>query len=210
MGLTHTRLPKNFVLDERLERYAAAIEQNAPALAGRWAQACYPWIGALPSSANGQPQRFREVRLDLGCGKGAFAVESARREPDVLLVGMDAEPVCVAYAAQRVCEEDLRNVVIVPRGAGALPQIFAPGELSAITLNFPTPHPKRHHAKKRLVGVDHLLGYRPLLAAGGTVTLRTDSQPLWDFAKTQFEAAGYRAIWLSSDARREHPEFPKT
>lgn len=207
MGLTHIRLPKNFDLDERLVRYADAIEQHAETFAGRWAHACWP-CGS--SSEPVGRDTFDAVHLDLGCGKGAFIARCAERNPHTLYVGMDAEPVCIAYAAQRVVEQHLRNVVIVPRGAAALPAIFSSGELDAITLNFPTPHPKRHHAAKRLVNVDHLLAYRPLLAHGATLTLRTDSLPLWEYAKLQFAAAGYDALWISSDTRAEHPDFPQT
>lgn len=202
MGLTHIRTPKNFDLDERIERYADAIERDAPAYAGRWAEACWPLDGAGDG--------FRRVHLDLGCGKGSFIARCAQRDPDTLFIGMDVEPICVAYAAQRIIGEGLRNAVVVPLGARALPRIFGAGELTGITLNFPTPHPKRHHAAKRLVNVDHLLLYRPLLAPGGTVTLRTDSLPLWEYAKGQFDAAGYEAQWVSADVRREHPEFPET
>lgn len=206
MGLTHIRTPKNFDLDERLERYASAIETNAPGLAGRWAQACWPIDPERPDG----PDRFREVALDLGCGKGAFIAQCAQQHPDTLFIGMDVEPICIAYAAQRACDEGLRNMVIVPRGADALPEIFCEGELSAITLNFPTPYPKRHHARRRLVNVDHLVGFRRLLAPGSTITLRTDSQPLWEYAKGQFEAAGYTTLWISSDTHADHPETPVT
>ncbi|MBM6778567.1 tRNA (guanosine(46)-N7)-methyltransferase TrmB [Collinsella tanakaei] len=206
MGLTHIRLPKNFNLDERLERYADAIETHAPALAGRWAQDCWP-LGVCRADGGAA---YSAVHLDLGCGKGSFIAQCAAKQPDVLYIGMDVEPICIAYAAQRAIEDGLRNMVLVPRGADALPKLFAAGELAGITLNFPTPYPKRHHARRRLVNVDHLLGFRQLLAPGGTITLRTDSQPLWEYAKAQFEAAGYELLWVSADTRAEHPEFPET
>lgn len=212
MGLTHMRKPKNFVLEERLERYAAAIEQRPEALAGRWAEACFPGIGA-PAQAAAEPPslpRFERVHLDLGCGKGTFLVESARRNPETLYLGMDFEPVCIAYAAQRIIEEGLANALVIPRGAGALPRLFGAGELAEITLNFPTPYPKRRYADRRLTSVDHLLGYRRLFAPEGRVVLRTDSQPLRDFSLGQFEAAGYRLSWVSDDVRAEHPGFPAT
>ena len=40
--------------------------------------------------------------------------------------------------------------------------------------------------------------------------MRTDSKPLRDYALGQFEAAGYRALWISDDVRAEHPEHPMT
>ena len=142
----HARLPRNFVLEERLERYARAIELAPQDWRGRWAAACAP-LDAAP---------YREVRLDLGCGKGAFAVESARREPDVLFVAMDSEPICVAYAAQRVCESGLPNVIVVPGTGMRVREFFSPGELSCIYLNFPTPFPR----KREIIALirDMLLG----------------------------------------------------
>ena len=178
MGLTHIRTPKNFVLEERLERYGAVIEQQPERYRGRWAEACWP-LGettseaqtaagsastppAATKAASGamgaatktgspeQPNAFASVHLDLGCGKGSYLIARAQQEPSTLFIGMDTEPICVAYSAQYITEAGLANAVVLPRGAAAAARIFAAGELAAITLNFPTPHPKRHHARKRL------------------------------------------------------------
>lgn len=81
MGAVHVRTPKNFVLEERLERYANAIETNPESYAGNWREACAP--------AGGAP--FTRLHLDLGCGKGTYLVEQARREPNTLFIGMDQE-----------------------------------------------------------------------------------------------------------------------
>ena len=200
MGAVHVRTPKNFVLEERLGRYADAIETNPEAYAGDWREACAP-VGSKP---------FEHLHLDLGCGKGTYLVERAAHEPNTLFIGMDQEPICIAYAAQKICEQELSNALVLPRGAATLPQLFAAGELDAITINFPTPQPKAKYAKKRLVHVDHLMLYRPLFSAGATVTLRTDSKPLRDYALGQFAAAGYDTLWGSYDVRRDHPEHPET
>ena len=194
----HARLPKNFVLEERLERYSRAIELEPARWRGRWAEACSP-IGA-PS--------FREVRLDLGCGKGAFAVEAARREPDVLFVAMDSEPICVAYAAQHVCESGVPNVVVVPGNGMRICEFFSPGELSRIYLNFPTPFPRKREAHRRMASMERLMDFRDVLTDGGEVRLRTDSQPLFDFMLTQVPLAGYELRWKSRDARADLPDEP--
>ena len=195
----HARLPKNFVLEERLERYGRVIELEPARLRGRWAEACWSGIGADETG----PRGFSEVRLDLGCGKGAFAIEAARREPDVLLVAMDAEPICVAYAAQHVCESGLPNVVVVPGNGMRVRELFSPGELSVIHLNFPTPFPRKRDAGRRMFSLERLMDFREVLAPGGEVRLRTDSQPLFDFALTQVPLAGYRIVRQSRDARAD-------
>ena len=75
MGAVHVRTPKNFVLEERLERYADAIETNPEAYVGDWRKACAP--------AGNKP--FEHLHLDLGCGKGTYLVERAAREPNTPL-----------------------------------------------------------------------------------------------------------------------------
>ena len=88
MGAVHVRTPKNFVLEERLERYADAIETNPEAYAGDWRKACAP--------AGSEP--FEHLHLDLGCGKGTYLVERAAHEPNTLFIGMDQEPICIAMS----------------------------------------------------------------------------------------------------------------
>jgi tRNA (guanine-N7-)-methyltransferase len=198
----HARLPRNFVLEERIERYADAIEVEPRAYAGRWANACYPLDPGDPRAS------FREVRVDLGCGKGAFVAESARREPDVLFVGIDSEPICIAYAAQHALEQGLRNAVFVPATGAQLAGIFGPCEVARIHLNFPTPYPRRRDAHRRLTLVDRLMEYRGILAPGGDLYLRTDSQPFRDFTLAQLKIAGYEITWQSDDARAALPDEP--
>lgn len=199
----HARMPKNFVLDQRIERAADAIETGAQAYRGRWAEACFPLIP-------GGPGRFERVHLDLGCGKGAYIVAMAERHPDTLFIGMDSEPVCVVHAAQLVLDRGLKNALVIPGDAAKLDRIFAPGELSSISINFPTPHPKRRNARLRVTTAAHLNSYRPLLAADGLLVLRTDSLPLYEFSLPQFQAIGWHITCATHDDRTTHPDQPIT
>ena len=190
-------MPKNFVLEERIERYADAIESAPAAWRGRWARACAP--------AGGEP--FRAVKLDLGCGKGSFLLEMAHREPDVLWLGVDAEPVCVVYAAEAVMRTGARNVLVIPARADQLKDIFAAGELDAVTINFPTPFPRKKQAGGRVTTIDRLLEYRPLLASGARITLRTDSPS----STTRGDSSSALGIACSGKAwtcARSIPTFP--
>jgi tRNA (guanine-N7-)-methyltransferase len=202
MHAMHARLPKNFVLEQRLERYADAIEVEPAAYAGRWAHACHPLDPARPGAS------FRQVRVDLGCGKGRFIVASALREPDVLFVGVDCEPICIAYAAQRAIEAGARNAVMVASTGEHVARLFAPGEVGCIHLNFPTPYPRKRDAPLRLTDARRLMEYRRMLSRDGELRFRTDSQPLRDFTLDQLALAGYEVTWRSDDARRELPDEP--
>ena len=199
MHALHARLPKNFVLEERLERYADSIEASPEHWAGQWAEACHPLDAARDRTS------FDEVRLDMGCGKVA---DGAPFDVKYVFVGIDFEPICIAYAAQKAEESGLDNVIFSPGVADKVTTYFAEGELSRIYLNFPTPFPRKKEAAQRLTHLDNLLRYREILAPGATVLLKTDSYPLWGFSRTQFELAGYDIVWESDDARAERPNDP--
>lgn len=204
MHALHARMPKNYDLDVWLERYADAIETNPASYAGRWAHACHPLLASDPDA------HYREVRLDLGCGKGSFAVESARREPDVLFVGVDFEPMCIAYSARRALSAGVANAVFVPLRGSDVRRIFGAGELARIHLNFSTPFPRKKDAADRLTIVERLMEYRDVLAPGAVLDIRTDSQPFRDFTLTQLRIAGYEVLWNSEDARADFPDVPST
>lgn len=200
MGSTRARTPKNFVLDERLERYRDAIEYLPRHYAGCWKQAC-----SLLDRAGAPLER---VHLDLGCGKGSYLVGAALQQPRTLHIGVDIQPVCIAYAAQRVVEAGVKNALLVPGAGERVESFFAPGEVDELTLNFPTPHPRKREAAERLVTMDNLIRYKQLLAQDGVLVFRTDSEPLCEWALPQFEGAGYKVEWVSHDVRADHPDIP--
>ncbi len=156
------------------------------------------------------PRPFREVRLDLGCGKGTFTVAAAKREPDVLFCGIDTESVCVMHAAELACAEHVPNAAFLVDEDPDLARIFAPGELGCIYLNFPTPFPKKKKAPLRLTHAERLIAYRTLLAPGGMVRLRTDSQPFADWSLIQFDLAGYTVVFQTDDLRATDGESPSS
>ncbi len=225
MRTARSRLPKGFSLDERLAQCADAIESQPEKWAGSWRS----WDAALlaasgdapastevsPASRSAKspqcsPRRFERVCLDLGCGKGGYTVACAEAHPDTLFVGIDVEGLCVLRAAECALERGVSNVAFVLDDDPFLDlsRIFAPGELSAILLSFPTPYPKKKKAPFRLTYVDRLMAYRSLLEEGGVVRFRTDSQPLRDFSLTQFSLAGYDVEWSSDDVRSLFPQEP--
>ena len=200
MRTAASRLPKGFSLDERLAACASNVEPNPKIRAGQW---CF-W----DHGGRRREKPWRSVVLDLGCGKGEYTVECAAANPDVLFAGLDVDGVCVMRAAERAIAEGVGNAVFAIHDDSPLGETFGPGELAAILLNFPTPFPKKKKAQYRLTHFDRLMAYRPLLAPGAGVRLRTDSMPLRDFSLTQLEIAGYELRWSTDDVRAMFPDEP--
>ena len=62
----------------------------------------------------------RELRVELGCGKGRFTAETAGLEPDVLFVAVERVPDAMIVAMERVVEKGLSNVFFVDGDAARL------------------------------------------------------------------------------------------
>ncbi len=179
----HARPLKN--LEERYAWYAKAIETEAPTRKGAWIKSFC--------------EHAKELHLDLGCGKGQFAIAQAQAHPDTLFIGLDYDKACIARAAQKVCELELDNCIFALADAEDLREYFAEGELDGIYLNFSTPHPRKKHAEERLTYVDQLIAYRSILKDGGWIEMKTDSAPFYEFSLIQFDLAGYDLSWSSTD-----------
>ena len=150
MRALHARLPKTFVLEERLEAYSSVIEPHPEALRGTWASVC------APITAQGHVP-FSEVRVDLGCGKGSFTAAQAKANPNVLFVAIDTEPICISYAAKTIYEAGVPNAIVVPGTGMKIDEYFSPEEVSVIYLYFPAPFPRIRQAKMRLTDAERLM-----------------------------------------------------
>ncbi len=147
----------------------------------------------------------REVRLELGCGKGRFTAGTAAAEPDVLFIAVERVPDAMVVAMERCVNAGLTNVYFVDANADQLPSFFAPGEADRIYVNFCDPWPSKRHAKRRLTHGNFLKLYRQVLKMGGQIHFKTDNQDLFEFSVEEIPAFGFT---LSEVTRNLHQDGP--
>ena len=104
----------------------------------------------------------RELRVELGCGKGRFTHGTAVAEPDVLFIAVERVR-CHGGGHGAVRERRSHQCFFVDANADQLPQFFAPGEVDRIYVNFCDPWPSKRHAKRRLTHGNFLKLYRQVL-----------------------------------------------
>lgn len=139
------------------------------------------------------------LRLEIGCGKGDFIVGTAAKEPDVNFLAIEKVSDVLVTAAEKVKESGLTNVRVCCVDAKELTEIFAPGSIDRIYLNFSDPWPKSRHEKRRLTYRTFLAIYKQLLREGGAIYFKTDNRPLFDFSLEEFAAFGIRTEKLTFD-----------
>lgn len=166
-------------------------------------EACADWLIRDPQALRGQWRSLlpgaRELRVELGCGKGRFTCETAAGEPEVLFVAVERVPDAMVMAMERARDLGLKNVFFVDADAAGLPDFFAPGEVDRLYINFCDPWPTKRHAKRRLTHRNFLLKYRQVLQEGGEIHFKTDNTGLFAFSLEEFPAGGFQPTQVTDD-----------
>ena len=132
-----------------------------------------------------------KVYLEIGAGKGGFAVGMVKAHPEAVYFAMERVTDCVVLAAERAKDEGAgENLRFVIDTADNLTRIFAPGTVDNIFLNFSDPWSKKGYAKRRLTHRRYLSVYMSLLRDGGKLRFKTDNVGLFDFSLEEIEAIG--------------------
>ena len=147
----------------------------------------------------------RELRVELGCGKGRFTVETARREPDVLFIAVERVPDAMVVAMERAAREGLRNVFFVDADVNQLPEFFAPAEVDRIYINFCDPWPKSNQAKRRLTHGNFLRLYRKVLKSEGQIHFKSDNARLFAFSVEEIPRFGFALSEVTDDLHANGP-----
>ena len=185
------RMRKKKNLIPRMEKCAAVHVSDGFAMRGKWIESLMP--------------QAKELRVELGCGKGRFTVETARQNPDILFVAIEKVPDAMVIAMERAVSLELTNVFFVVGDAALVPDYFAEDEVDMIYVNFCDPWPPKGQAKRRLTHRGFLTTYRKVLKMGGQIHFKTDNQPLFEFSVLEFPEAGYELSEVTRDLHGDGP-----
>ena len=186
------RMRKKPNLVPRMQRCAATLITEPEALRGRWLE---------------QFPGHRALQLELGCGKGRFTADTAAQNPDIFLAAIEKVPDAMVVGMERVTERGIENVRFLDRDAINLLDMFAPGEVSRIYINFPDPWKKSRQYKRRLTYAGFLALYANVLPLGGEIWFKTDDDDLFRDSLSYFPAAGFEITWQTFDLHKNEPDW---
>ena len=154
--------------------------------------------------------------LEIGCGKGDFLLQQALIHPESDYIGVEGQASVVLRAMEKaarieggIIDEDdpdwmrvaakLSNIRFVCAFINGMNDLFTPGSLDGIYLNFSDPWPKGRHVKRRLTWRGRLQDYACALKPGGFIAVKTDNDALFDFTLEEIEACGWSPAELTRD-----------
>lgn len=170
-------------LETKLEAYNDIIVWEPLSMKGRWDEL-----------AKGRP-----IYLEIGCGKGKFISELAKREPENFFVAVEGNQSVLLRALEKVRRGGLTNVCFAPIFVEDLTDWFEDEEVSGIYLNFSDPLPKNYWYKRRLTYRERLKTYFRVLKDEGTVTFKTDNTGLFEWSIQEILAANIRILEITRD-----------
>ncbi len=189
------RMRKKKYLDERLaacesvslgwlQDYASEMRgENAPKI-----------LDTMEVFGNNNP-----VHLEIGCGKGQFADEIARRNPDINFIAIEQNANVIVSAMERTLKNGTPNLRYLMGMAEYLEKMFPPKSVEKIYLNFSCPFPKGTYAKHRLTHKVFLDIYKNILVDDGVVVQKTDNKMLFEFSLDSFSENGFMLKNVSLD-----------
>ena len=137
------------------------------------------------------------IILELGCGKGEYAVELARNYPDKNFIGVDIKGARMWTGATQALNDGLKNVAFLRTNIEIIDRFFAEDEVQEIWLTFSDPQMK--NPRKRLTSTYFMERYRRFLVDGGTIHLKTDSNFLFTYTTLMAEKNGLPVDFRTED-----------
>ena len=114
--------------------------------------------------------------VELGCGKGEYAVGLAQKYPNKNFLGVDVKGARMWKGSTDAIEGGVGNVAFLRTRIEFIEWCFDADEVDEIWITFPDPQIKKKRAKNRLTHPVFLKRYSRFLAKDGLIHLKTDSQ----------------------------------
>ena len=161
----------------------SVVEQTPFEMKGRWREMYFH---------NDNP-----IVLELGCGRGEYAVGLARLFPDVNFIGVDIKGARMWSGATQALNEGLKNVAFLRTNIEIIDRFFGDGEVQEIWLTFSDPQMK--NVRKRLTSTSFMERYRRFLVDGGIIHVKTDSNFLFTYTTYMVEHNHLPLLFRTAD-----------
>jgi len=124
-------------------------------------------------------KNYNPIIIELGCGKGEYTIELAKKFPEKNFIGIDIKGARMWRGAKTALENNLKNVIFIRTRIDFINSIFDSNEVDEIWLTFPDPQPKK--VKKRLTSSKFLNMYKQFLKKPALIHLKTDNDLLFQY-----------------------------
>lgn len=181
----------------------------------KWAESELQKCNFFVKNPKGNKGRWKEVfkkeqpiYIELGCGKGKFISEFAKRNKDCNIIAIDIKSDMLGLAKRNIEKtyekEEINNVLLTAYDIERILDILEENDkIDKIYINFCNPWPKPKHKKRRLTHTRQLEKYKQFLKPNGRIYFKTDDDELFKESIKYFEQAGFRILEKTENLKDE-------
>lgn len=147
-----------------------------------------------------------ELHAELGCNAGHVIREWAKARPECGFIGIDWKYKQVFRGFDKGQKASLHNLTFLRAKAQRLEHVFAPGELTSLSVFFPDPWPKKRHHKHRYLRADWMTAVHSRIQPGGLLHIKTDHRGYFDEMVEAVQNTPWTLELLSYDLHANHPD----
>lgn len=144
-------------------------------------------------------EKSAPLYLEIGCGKGRFACEFARQNPDINLIAVEKSANVIVEACEKAKDMGLKNLFFIKCGAEYIEKYIKESSIERIFLNFSCPFPKKAYAAHRLTHGRFLEIYKRIMKQDAEIHQKTDNMHFFEFSVEQLTAHGFALKNVSLD-----------
>ena len=144
------------------------------------------------------------IVIELGCGKGEYTIDLAKKNPDKNFIGIDIKGARFWRGAKTALEDNLGNVAFVRTQIELINFIFDKGEVDEIWITFPDPQIKYKRTKHRMTNHAFLKKYDYILKKDGVINLKTDSEFMHGYTLGLLHGEGHEIVHANHDVYKDY------
>ncbi|MFD2916642.1 tRNA (guanosine(46)-N7)-methyltransferase TrmB [Psychroserpens luteus] len=141
--------------------------------------------------------------LELGCGRGEYSVELARKFPKKNFIGIDIKGARFWRGAKTAIEDNIPNVAFIRTQIELVDFVFAKNEVDEIWITFPDPQIKYKRTKHRMTNSEFLKRYKTILKPDGVVNLKTDSEFMHGYTLGLLHGEGHEVLYANHNVYKQ-------
>ena len=144
------------------------------------------------------------IVIELGCGKGEYTIDLAKKNPDKNFIGIDIKGARFWRGAKTALEDNLGNVAFVRTQIELVDFIFDKEEVDEIWITFPDPQIKYKRTKHRMTNHAFLKKYDHILKKDGIINLKTDREFMHGYTLGLLHGEGHEIVHANHDVYKDY------
>ena len=144
------------------------------------------------------------LHIELGCGKGLFIANLARKHQNINYIAIDMIEAMLGLSKRNIekCYDGMKydNIFLIRANVERIFDVFGEKDkVDRIYINFCNPWPKAKHKKRRLTHPRQLENYKKILNNNGEIYFKTDDDELFNDSIEYFKQTGFDIVSVTND-----------